>query len=210
VGLSPSTFHYKALNKAFRILHKHSTRDDDIESSSEQQQQHPPSQHRHPVNPHRLLCFHRSKYLKDSDGELSLGPGGFVTCLEHAVSSGRCNITAHVLGKPSREFYQAALARLLAAGPASSVEEQEEQGDTTASCTVMVGDDYLNDILGAREAGIGHQILVQTGKYQKGDEDRCRCGNNNNDDDAGFVMAPSIVQAVDYILDHVAGNGSAS
>ena len=44
-------------------------------------------------------------------------------------------------------------------------------------------------------AGIGTTILKQTGKYRVGDEDTV----------LRTVVVPSIVEAVDYILQHPAG-----
>jgi len=59
----------------------------------------------------------------------------------------------------------------------------------------MVGDDVTQDINGATSAGIGHAILVRTGKYLSGDEDKLaptlKCTT---------LVLDSIVEAVDYIL----------
>ncbi|KAF9205319.1 Haloacid dehalogenase-like hydrolase domain-containing protein 2, partial [Haplosporangium sp. Z 27] len=73
VGLSPSSFHYDMLNKAFRLL---------VESKSTSQ-------------PATLIAVHKAKYFADgADGRLSMGPGGFVEALEYASG-----IKAHVVGK---------------------------------------------------------------------------------------------------------------
>ena len=146
VGLAPSQFDYNTLNEAFRVLLE---------------------------NPDNLVAIHRANYLRDVDGELSLGPGGFVTCLEAASHA-----TAIVMGKPSKTFFESAL------WPDIPVEE-----------TCMIGDDVTQDIQGSIDAGIGHSILVQTGKYRSGDESKIRAPMEN------FHVAKSIVEAVDFICD---------
>jgi HAD superfamily hydrolase (TIGR01450 family) len=196
VGLSPSSFQYEPLNRAFRILHRMKEKD------LREQEQQPP---------HRLLCFHQSKHVKSSrDGELSLGPGGFVKCLEHTT-----DYSALVLGKPSMGFFHAAMSKLLLQSSSSAENGdtmENDDDDEKAMATilrenvVMVGDDVVNDIVGARDAGIRHLILVQTGKYQAGDEKKVLVQSSNNtsldDDKSNLLVKPSIVEAVDYILKH--------
>ena len=87
----------------------------------------------------------------DSDGQRSLDTGAFVTALEFATRR-----KATVLGKPSPDFFQAALS-----GIGCRAEE-----------AVMIGDDAEADVSGALAAGIGTALLVRTGKYAAGDEDR--------------------------------------
>jgi HAD superfamily hydrolase (TIGR01458 family) len=116
----------------------------------------------------KLIAIHRANYMQDVDEELSLGPGGFVTALESAA-----NCTACVMGKPSNEFFQSAM-----------------WPDIAAEETCMIGDDIVGDIQGAKDAGIGTTILVRTGKYRTGDEEKS----------APTAICDSIVQAVDYIL----------
>lgn len=205
VGLSPSSFHYDSLNRAFRIILKMKKKKDIKETASTQQQQ---------PQPHRLMCFHRSKHVKSSQdgGELSLGPGGFVACLEHAT-----DYSALVLGKPSTSFFQAAMSKLLLQSSAAHTEKEidkETMATVLRDNVVMVGDDIVNDIMGARDAGIRHQILVQTGKYQEGDEQKLKSKPFLDDDDDkdqdknSLVVVPSIVEAVDYILKHNAATGT--
>ena len=144
VGLAPSHFVYSQLNQAFRILLDHP----------------------------KLVAIHKANYIRDgSDGQLSLGPGGFCAALETAA---QC--TAVVMGKPSPDFFHSAL-----------------WSDIPPDETCMIGDDILQDIQGARTAGIGTTILVQTGKYRDGDE--CKVSN-----DPPTCTCPSIVDAVNYIL----------
>jgi HAD superfamily hydrolase (TIGR01458 family) len=133
----------------------------------------------------RLIAIHRANYIKtvassessSSKNLFSLGPGAFISALESASGC-----TACVMGKPSRAFYESAMTT------------NDFQSIPSAE-VCMVGDDILGDIAGARDAGIGTTILVQTGKYQEGDEGKI----------APTLVVPSIVEAVDYILQHVCG-----
>lgn len=91
-----------------------------------------------------------NRCFRDADGELSLDAGPFVAAL--AFASRREPV---VLGKPSRDFFDAALASMgCAPGEAA-----------------MIGDDVESDVGGAQEAGIAG-VLVTTGKYAQGDETR--------------------------------------
>jgi len=99
----------------------------------------------------RLIALAKNRTFKDDDGKLSLDAGAFVTALEYA--SGK---TATVLGKPSPDFFAGALASM----------------NCPLEDAVMVGDDAEADVAGALRAGLGHALLVRTGKYRDGDEDR--------------------------------------
>ena len=58
---------------------------------------------------------------------------------------------------------------------------------------VMIGDDAECDVVGAIKAGIGQGILVRTGKYRPGDEER-------------FQPKPSaIVSNIEEAIGHVLG-----
>lgn len=92
----------------------------------------------------KLLALHKGKYFQVIDG-LDMDIGAIVAGLEFA--SGK---TAVTLGKPSKEFFQAALDDL----------------GYSANEVTMVGDDLINDIGGAQRLGI-KSILVKTGKYRK-------------------------------------------
>lgn len=192
IGLSPSHFHYNALNRAFRILYQQYSTKSTIMS-----------------NKHRLLCFHRSPYLKDVDGLLSLGPGGFISCLEDTMIAScshlnKENFSAHVLGKPSIGFYQAAIEHLVSRSSFRDERAQDTDADSGMSLcheytnVVMIGDDYNNDVIGALNARVGFQILVQTGKYQIGDE--LKYCDHPRYDSSVTITLPSIVEAVDHIL----------
>jgi HAD superfamily hydrolase (TIGR01458 family) len=94
-----------------------------------------------------LVAMHRNFYWRTARG-LELDAGAYVAGLE--VASG---VQAEVCGKPSAAYFHAALGVL----------------GVPAERAAMVGDDVLNDVEGARAAGlIG--VLVRTGKYRPGDE----------------------------------------
>ena len=125
-------------------------------------------------HPNGLIAIHRAKYLRDSsDDGLSLGPGGFVTALETASGCA----PAMVMGKPSAAFFASAM-----------------WDDVSPAHVCMIGDDVVQDLQGAADAGIGTRLLVQTGKYRAGDE--------INKVPTGVVTetVPSIVEAVEYIF----------
>jgi len=158
VGLAPTKFTYEHLNTAFRIL-----------SSS------PPSSDGSSTIP--LLATHRARYVRTSSGELSLGPGPFVSALEVGVGNG---LKAECIGKPERAFFEVCLDDLgLERGYTN------EEGRSIA----VVGDDIDADLAGgAIEFGLwrvlgndsfmvwrevtDHCPTVKTGKYREGDEFR--------------------------------------
>ena len=168
VGLARSKLNYEKLNGAFRLLTK--LKKADAESDNTTISNPPP----------RLIAISRATHFLDSDHELSLGPGGFVTLLEETVG-----VTAHVIGKPSPNFYQAAVSSLLGI-------------EYDPSSTVMIGDDVKGDMAGALEAGLGCAILVKTGKYVTGDELGTKTGGI-----LPTFTADSIVQAIDYICSNI-------
>lgn len=93
-----------------------------------------------------LIAMHRNMYWKTTNG-WALDAGAYVAGLEAAAGT-----TAVVCGKPSRTYFAAALDVL----------------GLSAACAAMVGDDIVNDVEGARAAGLTG-ILVRTGKYREGD-----------------------------------------
>ncbi|KAL7554803.1 hypothetical protein ACHAWF_018343 [Thalassiosira exigua] len=163
VGLAPSKLDYPRLNEAYRMLSKWKDEDDGNDGDDSKP---------------RLVAIHRGAYYRDADGELSLGPGEFVSLLER--SSG---VSARVMGKPSPDFYRTALSSLGVDDPARAV---------------MIGDDVVGDVAGALDAGFGGALLVKTGKYKEGDEGGGKTG--------GIVptrTVDSIVEAVDCIVQSV-------
>ena len=91
-----------------------------------------------------LVCLHRNRWWQTARGPL-LDSGAFVAGLEYAAG-----LEAEVVGKPSRAYFEAALAELGAA----------------PEDAVMVGDDVEADVAGAKAAGL-RGILVRTGKFRE-------------------------------------------
>jgi HAD superfamily hydrolase (TIGR01458 family) len=96
-----------------------------------------------------LVGMHRNLFWKTSEG-WELDGGAYIVGLEEAA-----NTSATICGKPEKAYFDAALTML----------------GVGADQAAMVGDDIVNDILGAQAAGLTG-ILVRTGKYREGDEDR--------------------------------------
>jgi HAD superfamily hydrolase (TIGR01458 family) len=92
----------------------------------------------------RLVCLHKNRWWQTSGGPL-LDSGAFVAGLEYAAG-----VEAEVVGKPTRAYFDAAVAELGAA----------------AGEAVMVGDDVEADIGGAKAAGL-RAVLVRTGKFRE-------------------------------------------
>lgn len=97
-----------------------------------------------------LIAMHQGRYFQRHDGPC-LGPGPFVKALEYASDR-----QAHVIGKPTRSFFEMAMRSL---------------GITDPNQCAMVGDDVRDDVGGALAMGM-QAYLVQTGKYRPGDETR--------------------------------------
>ncbi|XP_031781490.1 haloacid dehalogenase-like hydrolase domain-containing protein 2 [Nasonia vitripennis] len=114
-----------------------------------------------------LIAIHEGRFYKRPDG-LALGPGAFVKGLEYSS-----NVKAEVVGKPTSEFFIAALD--------STMPEE----------AIMIGDDVKDDIAGAQAVGI-KGFLVKTGKYREGDEKTINPTPTN--------VCDSFTQAVDLIL----------
>ncbi|CAE6347325.1 unnamed protein product [Rhizoctonia solani] len=95
----------------------------------------------------------------------------FVTALETAA-----NVKAHILGKPTRQFFETTLESLSRDGIEKEVWMNAHPGhsDSPSRCIVIIGDDINNDLgEGAVELNL-RRVLVRTGKYRKGDEDKGR------------------------------------
>jgi HAD superfamily hydrolase (TIGR01458 family) len=90
-----------------------------------------------------LIALQHNRYYRRGGG-LRLDVGAYAAALEYASGS-----ESVVAGKPSAEFFAAALAGVGA----------------TADDAVMIGDDVEADVGGALDAGL-RGILVKTGKYR--------------------------------------------
>jgi len=94
------------------------------------------------MNGARLLALHRNPYWNAGpERGLVLDAGSYVVALEHASGA-----RATVVGKPSRAFYDLALAEL--GLPAADV--------------LMIGDSVENDLIGAAAAGCGTCLVRGT------------------------------------------------
>jgi HAD superfamily hydrolase (TIGR01458 family) len=93
-----------------------------------------------------LIGMHRNLYWRTADG-LELDGGAYLAGLEAAAG-----VTATVCGKPSPPFFESALALL----------------GLPADRVAMVGDDIVNDVLGAQTCGLTG-VLVRTGKFMEAD-----------------------------------------
>jgi HAD superfamily hydrolase (TIGR01458 family) len=118
-----------------------------------------------------LFCLHKGRWWQTSRGPL-LDAGAFVAGLEYAA-----DVEATVLGKPSSEYFEAALDAV----------------DADPDRTWIVGDDVDADIGGAQRLGI-RTILVRTGKFRPDDVER-----------SGVVpdVVASSIAHVPYLLDRV-------
>jgi HAD superfamily hydrolase (TIGR01458 family) len=96
-----------------------------------------------------LVGMHRNLFWKTAEG-WELDGGAYLAGLEEAA-----DVRATICGKPEKAYFDAGLAML----------------GVTADRAAMVGDDIVNDIIGAQAAGLTG-ILVRTGKYRTGDERR--------------------------------------
>src|SRR5437764_1646310 len=90
-----------------------------------------------------LYCLHKNRWWQTADGP-KLDSGAFVSGLEYAADT-----EATVLGKPSPEYFAAALEAL----------------DADAELAWMVGDDFEGDVIGAQPHGM-RTVLVRTGKFR--------------------------------------------
>lgn len=89
-----------------------------------------------------LFSLGYGKYYKHK-GKLQLDVGAFANALEFA-----CDIKSEIVGKPSPQFFGAAL---------------KDMG-ITADKAVMIGDDIVSDVGGSQKCGL-RGVLVRTGKY---------------------------------------------
>jgi HAD superfamily hydrolase (TIGR01458 family) len=96
-----------------------------------------------------LVGMHRNMYWRTAEG-LQLDAGAYVAALEEATGT-----KATICGKPAPAYFEAALEMLGVPGASAA----------------MVGDDIVNDVLGAQEVGMTG-VLVRTGKFRPADLER--------------------------------------
>lgn len=104
-----------------------------------------------------LLAAHRARYIRSPDGQLSLGPGPFVSALETAVGNG---LQAETIGKPERKFFEVCLRDL-----GVNLEGDKGRASLKIEDVAVVGDDIEADLSGgAIELGLqrilGNNSLV--------------------------------------------------
>jgi NagD protein len=90
-----------------------------------------------------LIALHENKIYRTHDGTLEPGLGAWVRAIEYATG-----IQAKIIGKPNVAYYSSALERLRA-----------DPGQT-----LMISDDPLGDLVGAKKCGI-KTVFVRSGKY---------------------------------------------
>lgn len=98
-----------------------------------------------------FVALATNRVFLDADGELSMDAGAFVAALEYASQ-----VKPIVMGKPAPRFFASAAASM----------------GLALSDAAMIGDDAEADVAGGLDAGAGMAILVRTGKYRAGDEDK--------------------------------------
>ncbi len=113
-----------------------------------------------------LIATGRNRYYRDGE-HLSLDIGPFVAALEFAA-----DVNATVLGKPSAEFFLAAIHDL----------------GLEPEMVLMIGDDVENDVNAALQIGC-KAMLVETGKFENADAQKTRA-----------PVVANLAAAVDRIL----------
>ena len=96
-----------------------------------------------------LIGIGDNRYFSDGE-QLLLDAGPFIRALSYAADT-----EPVIMGKPNQAFFREVMATV----------------DVPAAECLMVGDDIYGDIEGALKAGL-QALLVRTGKYQPGDENR--------------------------------------
>jgi len=91
-----------------------------------------------------LIAIHENHIFRDARGNVEPGLGCWVRAIEYATGT-----KATIVGKPSQTYFAAALEKL-GARPAD---------------TVMISDDPVGDLAGAKDAGL-YTVFVLSGKYQ--------------------------------------------
>jgi HAD superfamily hydrolase (TIGR01458 family) len=96
-----------------------------------------------------LVGMHRNLYWRTAEG-LQLDGGAFLAGIQEATGA-----TAAICGKPAPAYFEAVLDEL----------------GLSPDRAAMVGDDIVNDVLGAQALGL-KGVLVRTGKFSPSDLER--------------------------------------
>ncbi len=91
-----------------------------------------------------LIALHENRIFRDSEQRVEPGLGAWVRAIEYATGCRAC-----IVGKPSRDYYLAALKKL----------------DIAATGCIMISDDPFGDLHGAAALGI-RTIFARSGKYR--------------------------------------------
>lgn len=144
----------------------------------------------------KLVAIHQARYFARKDG-MCLGPGAFVKGLEYSAG-----VQAHTVGKPSEDFYRAALDDVepeaaIMIGDVSQSPNHIVLFSYTSHKSRTSLQDVKDDVAGAQALGM-RGILVRTGKYRQGDEHKIDPPPANVCDD--------FPQAVDAILQELSAS----
>jgi HAD superfamily hydrolase (TIGR01458 family) len=93
----------------------------------------------------KLVALQKNAFWHAGDDEMQIDAGPFVAALEYAAG-----VTAEVVGKPERGFFEVALTMI----------------DCDAGSVLVVGDDVVNHGRGGAHAGC-QTVLVRTGKFSE-------------------------------------------
>ncbi len=96
------------------------------------------------LNGSKIIALHKGRYFQTDNG-LNIDTGAFIAGLEYVT-----NTSSHVIGKPSKSFFDLAIRDF----------------NLPYHNICMVGDDLYNDIESANNLGL-FSTLVKTGKYRK-------------------------------------------
>ncbi|OHX66139.1 TIGR01458 family HAD-type hydrolase [Flammeovirga pacifica] len=96
------------------------------------------------LNGSHIVGLHKGKFWKASDG-LRIDIGAFITGLEYATTK-----QSVCIGKPEKAFYEAAINKI----------------GLPPENLLMIGDDIVGDIQGAKSANLT-AVQVKTGKYRQ-------------------------------------------